>query len=208
MKKSIITCVAFSMLLVCAGSSSAAIIFSDNFETENGGVGQSSYAAFANWTVTVGSVDLLGGGYFDSLAGPGNMCLDMDGSTGVAGTIVSTALNLNPGQYVLYFDAAGSQRWNPSTDTMTVSLGSLFSAPLTLADNAPFNTFATPVINVAAPTVASISFAHAGGDNVGLLLDNVALDYCRQDVIPAPGAILLGGIGAGLVGWLRRRRAL
>jgi hypothetical protein len=68
----------------------------------------------------------------------------------------------------------------------------------------PYSTYQVVTLTVTAPNIAYIT---AKGDPINQF-DNWALDNLSYEPIPAPGAILLGGIGLGFVGWLRRRRTL
>ena len=56
----------------------------------------------------------------------------------------------------------------------------------------------------------SLVFGNDSGGVDGFGFDQMTVGTIEQvnPVIPAPGAILLGSIGAGLVGWMRRRKTL
>ncbi len=83
-------------------------------------------------------------------------------------------------------------------DTSYQVIGHYFesTSPLVTYSEGQFTYSGTPV------SLAAIGF----NDKVAgrFALDNLTFN----PVIPAPGAILLGSIGIGLVGWLRRRRTL
>ncbi|MDB6134221.1 MAG: hypothetical protein JWM59_2464 [Verrucomicrobiales bacterium] len=192
------------ILLVCLGGASvsqAVQIFSDNFDSENGGNPALNFNSFSQWTVDSGSVDLIGNGYFDFLPGNG-LYLDLDGSTGAAGTITSSSFFLAPGDYVLNFDLAGSQRGDSDTANVAVNVGLAFQQ-YTLASSVGF----TPTslqFTVASGQSASISFSGLGGDNIGLLLDNVSLSSVDNNVPDGGFTLALLGGTLSLLGIGRR----
>ncbi|WP_217385551.1 Ig-like domain-containing protein [Dolichospermum sp. UHCC 0259] len=161
-----------NLISVTENDKNGLVLFQDNFDSENNGRGQLNYSNLINWNIADGTIDLIGNGSNDLLPGNG-LYLDLDGTNRNAGNLVSQkTFTLNPGIYTLQFSLAGSQRGD--RNSVTVSFADIFSETFTLDSNAPFTTY-TRTISVANSTTGNLILDHAGGDNRGLLLDNVKL---------------------------------
>lgn len=185
-------------LLLSGGSASGQVVFSDTFDAENGGSGALNYTGFAKWSVSSGAVDLIGNGSNDFYPGNG-LYVDLDGSVNDAGVMTSILIDLDIGQYELAFELGfNSAIGGPSE--MAVSVGGFYSEQFTEANaNAQTLTLITRTFDVTQAGQYSIVFDHAGGDNGGLVIDDVTLT-----LIPAPASAAL--LTASALGLVRRRR--
>lgn len=203
------------VLAVCGlpqAVSASTILLSDNFNGQNGGTGALNYSGFSNFNVTKGAVDLIGNGLFDFKPGNG-LYVDINGTTGKSGTIESkTNFALGIGTFTLKFDLAGSQRAFSPLDSITVSLGNLFSQTFTKAFTDPFQTITITGTNNS-NTTGSLTFGSpiGDGDLAGLLIDNVQLTFDPAGggtgvAAPEPSSVILWSLGALGFGYYRNRR--
>jgi hypothetical protein len=197
--------VGLAVALTATPAHAATIIFSDNFNTENGGVGALNYNSFANFTVVAGTgtVDLIGNGFFEfpPVTNGHGLYVDLDGSTSDAGLMLADPIPVLPGDYELFFQLAGNQR-QAGNDVVSVNLFLnnvlFFTGNVLVPQDLPFIGFPLP-FTLASGGNLTFSFQNDGNNNIGALLDNITLT-----ALPEPGSLLL--LGSALALRLARRR--
>jgi hypothetical protein len=201
--KSILFVIAFAAMPVALAN--ANLITNGSFETPD--IASGTYSIFANipgWTTTFGAgieiQDHVAGSPFDGLQ---HVELDSDFNSGMLQQIIVEA-----GQsYDLSFAYSPRPRVGSASNGIEVWFdGSLLDTVTGDGSNLIDTSWSVLTYSVIpAGNLVDLEFRAVGtSESLGGYIDDVRL----VPVVPAPGAILLGTLGMGLVGWLRRRRVL
>ncbi len=185
---------ATTLLAASFGVNAASVsALNDNFDSITSSVLNIPSSGLANWDVVNGTVDAVATPNSFGIMCNGT-CIDLDGSSNNAGDLVSK-FGFSAGQYTLSFDLSGNQR-NGANDDLIVTFGD-YTQSFNLSSTAAWTNILISLVNVNEGD--KLSFSHAGGDNIGILLDNVSVS-----AVPIPAAAFL--FAPALLGFMGLRR--
>ncbi|MBP8910691.1 MAG: PEP-CTERM sorting domain-containing protein [Phycisphaerae bacterium] len=196
MKKLLCLCVLMTFVAVPAG---AAVTFDD---LSSGASIPAGYAGlnWSNFRSKDGTTMPSLSGYFNGIVSANNVAYNPWGSPA---EILGASFDLGG----LYLTAA----WNTG---LNVDIEGYLNGNLLYSR--------TLVVDTTGPTWVTLNYlgvdrvrfvsyggveANVGGSGTQFVIDNVSFEPIDA-AIPAPAALLLGSLGTGLVGWLRRRKSL
>jgi hypothetical protein len=95
----------------------------------------------------------------------------------------------------------------PYFEDIATGSGTLFTFTLKVKDDAPTGLSAITWGVYDGHNNATAGFDYGDSDFVDVILLDSQMSGASIDVIPAPGAVVLGMMGLGLIGWVKRRFA-
>lgn len=210
---------------------SAAVVFFDDFDAENGGNTVLNYNSFANFSV-IGGVDLVAtpNGFGIACA---DSCVDLDGTTGPGRLTSLASYAFNTGDMVrLTFDLSGNQRsgtfdqfgagFNFDSAAQLTNVGFNYNGTdtilfPTLTNSSIFRSgtsvgtepFSTRSVFFTAAESGSFTFSLGSNSsyNIGPVLDNVSLQIAPAPE-PATWAFMIVGVGAIGAAMRRQRKVI
>ncbi len=210
--KSWTTAAAIAIVAVAAPAQASTVLFQDNFNTDRASSAL-NFTGLLNWSVSDGTIDYIRSGDFgiNCVAGSGG-CIDMDGSTGNAGRLTSLSAFSLSGTETYFIEAlvSGNQRLTSGSDSIIVGLIDVATNSVvqsaTYGGIVPGDPFTLRQL-VATGYSGSFRmfFEGVGGDNVGVILDDVVLR--TAGTVPTPGTSALAALALLAALGVRRRAA-